>query len=1558
MTTDSKRSTDIAIIGISCRFPMAGNPDEFWQLLRDGIDCITELSEGQFKASGIDPSVLRHPSLVKKGMVLEDYDKMDASFFGLSPRDAEVMDPQHRIFLEVAWEALENAGYDAEMYNDGLIGVYGGVDGSSYLVNIYLNPEVLQSVGMFTVALHNDKDSLTTRVAYKLNLKGPAVTVQSGGSTSLIAIIQACGSLLNYQCDMALAGGSSITLPHKVGYLFNEKEPYSKDGHTRVFDADASGTIAGSGAGVVVLKRLEDALADGDHIEAVIRGFGINNDGAEKVGFTAPGMHGQAEAIAMAQAMAGVSGNDISYVEAHGTGTVMGDPIEVGALTQVFGKSTERKGYCGLGSVKTNIGHCNSAAGVAGLIKTVLSLKHKMLPPSLHFVKPNPNIDFSNSPFYVVNSLRPWDAGHGPRLAGVSSFGIGGTNGHVVLEEAPVLKKSSGSRTYHLLAFSARTATALEKMCTRLEEHLSTHRELSLADVAYTLQTGRRRFAYRKIYVLPSKLATTEQGWLQQATQASWGPQNAERKQVVFLFPGQGSQYVNMGRGLYEQEGLFRQIVDDCCTKLEPLLGLDLRELLYGEQEGASDRLKQTAIAQPALFVISYAMARLWMSWGVQPDVMIGHSIGELAAACIAGVFSLEDALTLVAARGRLMQSMPEGAMVVVHCPIEQVQSLLEKSLSVAAINTPNSCVISGSFDSITALEQTLTKQGIVYQRLVTSHAFHSAMMDPVVEPFTRECAAMHLSPPQIPFVSNITGNWISPQTATDPSYWGKHIRSTVQFSASISELLKHSSGIYIETGAGNSLCTLLYQHHSKLEGEIAFPSLPHPKDKQPDTKVIAMALGQVWMAGLNINWNEYYHKEKRMKVALPSYPFERERYWIDPSPKINESPNVRKKELRDWIYTPSWDLHSIDNHNLGMPSQNGHNGKNGNGKTNGNGSGHTNILSAGNWLILDDGSETGEALSRELLAKGNKIWRVRRGNEFVQVSDHAIVMDPSLREHYSMVFKKLLEVQFIPDRLIHMWNFSNKDPGRDISRPERFYTLIYLAQELLQQNMRQQMLLKVVACNMHSLHEQGTVDPFNSLLTGACKVIGQEFPNISCQTIDLELPSGKFTRNQVVQNILQEVILNTSDELVVYRGDKRWVRSFRPANLASPGRNSVLRKHGVYLVTGGLSGIGLVLAKYLGKRYKARLILTGRSSFPDEVNWDKWLAGHPASDSTCEKIRWFRRLQQLGAMVMIETADVTKEEDIVQLDQRIRERFGKLNGIIHSAGVAGGGIIAVKKEELAAKVMNPKVKGTLVLEKVFGGNQLDFFVLCSSLSAVMGGVGQVDYCAANNFLDGFAHQKNKRMGTRYVSINWDTWGEVGMAVTTEVPEELKQAQEEALRNGIKNAEGVELFERILSGSVPQVLVSTFDLPRRIKSMATQQMLVQQSSKKQNNGKPHSNFTRPKTSTPYEPPANDIEQKLTEIWTDLLGLEQIGVNDNFLELGGHSLLAIQLSSRLRGAFRIEFSVQSFFESPTIRAIAAMIGEQKETGKGMEPEKPSLVKLSRDKYRVENLSGKT
>ncbi|MGI2908927.1 SDR family oxidoreductase [Tolypothrix sp. VBCCA 56010] len=1517
----------IAIIGMAGRFPGAKNVDEFWQNLRDGVESISFFTDEELEASGIDPALLNDQNYVKANALLSDVEMFDASFFGFTPKEAEVMDPQHRLFLECAWEVLENAGYNSQTYN-GQIGVYAGAGLNTYLLhNLVSNRDQIESVGNYQIFISNDKDFVPTRVSYKLNLKGPSVNVSTACSTSLVAVQMGCQSLLNYQCDMVIAGGVSICLTQKAGYLYQEGMIFSPDGHCRAFDAQAQGTVSGNGVGIVLLKRLSDALADGDCIHAIIKGSAINNDGSSKVGYTAPSVEGQSAVISEAQAIAGIETETITYIEAHGTGTVLGDPIEIAALTQAFRGTTQKKGFCAIGSVKTNVGHLDAAAGVTGLIKTVLALKHKLLPPTLHFEKPNPKIDFANSPFYVNTTLREWKTDEIKRRAGVSSFGIGGTNAHVILEEAPTIESSGKSRPWQLLVLSAKTDSALDTATANLVKHLKQHPEINLADVAYTQSIGRQGFDHRRMLVCQDINEVSIALNPLDPKQVFTSFIETKARPVVFMFSGQGAQYVNMGRELYESEPIFREQVDYCSQLLKPHIGMDLRTVLYPNEEQtqqAAQYLLQTAITQPALFVIEYALAQLWIAWGVHPEAMIGHSIGEYVAATVAGVFSLDDALALVAKRGKLMQQLPQGGMLSVQLPEQQVKPLLTKELSLAASNAPSYCVVSGSLSAVEQLQQQLQEKGVACRQLHTSHAFHSQMMEPIIQPFTQLLQLVKLNPPQIPFVSNVSGTWITATEATDPNYWARHLRQPVHFNEGIAQLVQTHERILLEIGPGRTLSTFALQHQT--EKLAVLTSMRHPQEQQSDVAFLLNTLGRLWLLGVEIDWSSFYTYEQRHRIPLPTYPFERQPYWIKPNPSfaqatVSQEPLHKKPNIADWFYVPRW--------KESTPPELFQNGE-----------------LAGQklcWLVFVDAYGIGDEIAKRLEQQGQDAIAVTMGEQFTKLNDRTYAINPQQPDDYNALFQALQKQDLNPNAIAHFWSVTPNDTLLNnkldelTKSPHQFFedfqnlgfrSLLFLAQAVGEENITDPIKLMVVTSNIYDVTGQERLCPEKATVLGPCKVIPQEYPNLTCCCIDVVIPYSETPTQQLVDNLLTEFTVQTSENIVAYRGHHRWVQTFEKIhlddNIAGKTR---LKQEGVYLITGGLGGIGLVLAEYLAKTVQAKLILIGRKELPERSQWSQWLATHDSQDAVSRKLQKVLALEELGAQVQLKSADVANPEQMQAVIAQALKQFGQINGVIHAAGIAGGGVVQLKTLDTATSVLAPKVNGTLVLEEALKNINLDFFVLCSSISSILGDFGQVDYCAANAFLDVYA-QRHATTGQFTVSINWDAWQEVGMAVETAVPDQIKQGREESLKKGILPQEGVEAFGRILRIKQPQIVVSTKDLQSVIEQNNSFQLrgkelaLLSEKLATANLDKP--TYPRPNLGNNYVAARNEVEQIVAEIWQQVLGIEKVGIHDNFFDLGGNSLISIQVISQMQKELNIQIPLVSLYKSPTVSSLAEIL----------------------------------
>lgn len=1202
----------VAIIGMAGRFPGASNTNEFWENLKNGKESITYFSKDEARACGIDEQVLDDPNYVFAGGLLENVEYFDANFFGFTPREAENMDPQQRLFLECCYEALEDGGYAKNSY-DYPVGVYAGSNMSYYF--LYHLASRLGIKDDVSIAAGNDKDYLATRVSYLFNFKGPSINVQTACSTSATAIAMACEGLLNYHCDMAVAGGSGIKLPQKAGYLYKTGFIGSPDGHTRPFDENAYGTVFTSAVGTVLLKRLEDAVNDGDHIYAIIKSIAVNNDGSDKVGFTAPSREGQAEVIAAAQNLAEVSPEDISFVETHGTGTSLGDPIEVSALTNVFEQSTNRKSFCALGSVKGNIGHSISGSGVAAVIKTALALEHKQIPPTINFEVPNSKIDFENSPFYVNTKLCDWKSKGKPRIAGVSSFGFGGTNVHAVLQEAPISESSPDTGRWKLVTVSAKTENAMNNICKSLADYFKNNPKINFADAVYTLNVGRKDFEFRRAIVCKNR----------------------------------------------------------------------------------------------------------------------------------------EEAI----------------------------------------------------------------------------------------------------------------------------------------------KLLELEAGENVFTG-------MVEKNNSEIGGENEFDS---------GTKEDLVSLAKLWVNGTPIDWEIFYKDEKRLRIPLPTYPFERKKYWVAQADfkagvSASSSKSAVIKDLSDWTYITSWKSA------MAIPFE-------------------SKELAKGElWLIFADELGFGRNFGEFLKSEGVEIVEVSRGNTFNKISANQYVINAADKQDYIKLIDDIVKTGKKISKILHLWSVTGN--CKDTSRLEfmhkcqenGFYSMLYLAQALGGKNLDYRLRIAAVTDNMQYICGEQNSQPEKSTIIGPCKVIPREYTNISCQSIDIILPSESAAWGKTIKKVIAEITAETPEFIVALRGSARWIQTYEKLKIEPREETNLASNGATYLITGGLGGLGLAMANYMSKKAKSNFILTRRSPFPVREDWQSYLAEHGEDDKTTRKIRQLIEIEKNGSKVMTASVDVTDIEQMRKLKSRAEAEFGAINGIIHAAGIADNGLISDKKFETAKKVLSPKVTGTVVLDEVFKNSSLDYMVLFSSSSAVLGNAGFVDYCAANTFLDAYAQHKNNNSQNFTVAINWDEWAEVGMAAENNTKNVIK--------NKVTLKEGLTLLDRIVTAKPSsEVIVSSGDFSKMLSnirefllSSLNGRTIKEKGAKAENN--------RPEIKTPFKEPSNKEEEYIAEIWHDLLGIYPIGVDDDFFDLGGDSLLATTLISELAKSFHQTVSLQSFFENATIAQLAKMVQADSES----------------------------
>ncbi|MBU2513235.1 amino acid adenylation domain-containing protein [bacterium] len=1495
----SYQEVKIAIIGMSGRFPGASSIEELWQNLVNGVETITHFKDEELLAAGLSRDIIDQPNYVKSKGILKNADLFDSHFFGFSPKQADLTDPQHRIFLECSWEALENAGYDPARY-PGVIGVFGGTGYNSYRDGLVEFQTGLNSTGDFPVMIGNEKDFLCTRVAYKLNLKGPAVVNQSACSTSLVAVHSACQALKNNECDMALAGGVSIIGSNQEGYLFQKGGILSPDGHCRPFDALSQGTVPGQGVGLVVLKRLDDALEDRDTIHAVLTGSAVNNDGSLKAGYTAPGVDGQVKVIRAALDNAGVTPSSISYIEAHGTGTTLGDPIEIRALSKAYGVETEQRQFCALGTAKSNLGHLDVAAGITGLIKTVLSIKHKQLPPIVNYKSPNPAINFEESPFYLTDRLMDWDPGENPLRAGVSSFGIGGTNAHVIVEEPPKHEAKDCPEGWQILPVSAKTTTALKKACDNLLHFLeksSARDDCRLSDIAYTLQTGRQEFQHRCIITCKSREGAIHTLKAQEPGKITFSSTTASGRPVAFMFPGQGSQYVDMAKELYLKEPVFKREMDACFDFLLRQENLDIKSMVFpAEKEIKPARLEinETLYTQPILFSIEYALAKFWIAHGVKPQSMIGHSIGEYTAACISGVFSLDDALMLVCKRGRLIQSLPQGDMLSVRTSEEEILPLLDDRLSLAAVNTPNRCVVSGEVGAIAVLKNRLENMNRDCSILYTSHAFHSHMLDPMLEEFHEYISGLTFCAPQIPYISNVTGEWIRKEQAMDPGYWVSHLRETVRFSKGVKQLMKNPDIVFLEVGPGRVLRTLSAQNLEKAKAHVVVSSVCPPSSRHSDLEYILSSLGRLWLHGVKIDWNKLSGQDKRYKIPLPTYPFERRRHWLEarerPRPSLEKIPSIG-----DWFYLPTW-------------KQSYHKDRF---------SDKLELTYAMQWLIFIDQKGLGLEMADILRSHDQRVIEVGIGTEYRQIDSEKFEINPKKRSDFEQLVETLEGQGFMPQKIIHMWNVIGAEYwGMDYFNYLQtigLCSIIYLLQVFVQKKIKQLMQLQIVTDNAQEIQGNEPLSPGKSTLIALVNGIQQEYPQIYCQNVDVVITEVESKeKTHLIFRLIKEINSYSQDQFIAYRKENRWVQAFEKRYLEPLSQNAIqLKEGGVYIITGGLGKIGLIIAEYLAKKVRAKIALIGRSSFPSHGEWQPWRENNESSDEISVKIERLMQLERIGSRLLVLQADISDFEQTKEAVDTIEKTFGVVNGIFHAAGEIGQNTFSrIDKitPEILEKQYKPKVQGAFVLEQLFKEKPLSFVMMFSSLSTVTGGIGYTAYAAANLFLDSFARLLDRYSPIRWITVNWDGW---------------KTENNLDLHFLITPEEGEEVLNRILSQSfITQLVISTIDLFGRLNQIRSRQ--IRPSIEREPTTHTSPAITSLEQEEKYVVPRNDIEHLITKIWEEFLGIERISIHDDFFEIGGDSLMAVRLTARLEESFPGAINEKTILQESTVADLALAI----------------------------------
>jgi acyl transferase domain-containing protein/acyl carrier protein len=1534
---DRETGLEVAVIGMAGRFPQAWNIDELWENLKNGRDCISFFSDEELiEESGIDPRVLKNPNYIKAKGFIEDGEYFDAAFFGYSPTEAQLMDPQTRVFHEVVWHALEDAGYDPFAYN-GRIGVYGGSRSSlEWPFKAMFAPND-GTVDFLSTTVLSSHLTLSLRISYALNLRGPSFSFYTACSTSMVAIHLASQALLSGECDMALAGGVTIVFPKKRGYIYQEDMVLSPDGHTRSFDAKAGGLVDGNGAGVVLLKVLEDARRDRDHIYAIIKGTGINNDGNRKIGYTAPSIIGQEELMRDVYRAAEVDTESVTFVECHGSATILGDPVEVEALRRAFHKN--KGNHCALGAIKSNMGHTDCAAGVASFIKAVLALVHRQIPPSLYFDTPNPKIDFENSPFYVNTELKEWHHDEYPLHAAVNSLGLGGTNAHVILQEAPPEPEDHVSKTtreYKLLPLSAKSPTALAKTTESLAAYLKENHgnpgnpvnpgqnpSLMLADTAYTLQTGRGHFAFRQAFVCSD--AEEAVNLLANPDTAPVQPFHAGRKDasLVFMYSGQGSEYINMGRDLYLKETSFRQDIDHCFEYLTSFIGEDIKFILYPQDEQqmkeAEKRIHRLYYTQPVKFIFEYAYSRLLMRWGLKPHALIGYSFGEYIVACLAGVFSMEDGLKVLLKRGEIMEKGFHGGMMTVSLPEAELAPLLPPGSFIGGVNTDELCLVSGEAEAIDALEKELEKRKVDMLRYRPTFPGHCPLVEPMLDELLGELEKITFNKPKIPIVCGLTGTWMTVEDATDPSYFTRQLREPVRFADMLKTLFENPDTIFLEVGPGTTLVNFVrYYKESGKQPDIQYATMVrHHKDPAADDYFLMNRLALLWSFGKEIDWNAFYGSEKRRRVSLPGYPFERQKYWIDFDPFKEAGRGIGSRRgkspfVKDWFYVPSW-----KNSLLSTPVPDAQDLK----KT---------------WLVFLDMENWGDALVKELKKNERPVITVQQGETFEKIGGSQYRLNLRDNDHYNRLFKELSFSGNVPVTIIHMGNLCHKAPGlsllewNEIVRDTGYHSLIYMAQAIGEQGISVDIQVEVVTDGMQSTAGESLDYPEKAAVLGPVKNIPQEYPNIKCRSIDVKLPEpGSENEKLLIHQLTSEFLIPQSyNQVIAFRGPHRLVQYFEPAPLEEFNNVApIFRENGVYLIVGGLGGVGRVIAQALAKTRKAKLILTSRYGLPPKNQWEEYLQKADSEDKTARRIRDIMEMENLGGEVMVVAVDASDAVVMEETVEKAKKRFGPINGVINSAFVVDGTVIPQRTREISEAVFAPKINGTIILHNLFEKQDpLDFFVICSSMAGIFAPVGQVAYTAASAFQDAFAYYRRTRTpaSTYNVSINWCGWAETEALLNAikNLTIDIEVDIEKQVQNAMTNQEGLDAFNRIMTTHAPQVLVSTIEISTLLEHLNTSETSLRFQEKLAVDAKTSKILLkRPQLKSDYIEPRNETEKAIAHIWQTLFGFETVGVRDDFFELGGDSLKAMTVSSKIQKELSVKIPIAVFFSSPTIEELA-------------------------------------
>ena len=1518
---------EIAIIGMSGAFSGVNSVSEYWQLIKNGNEGIRFYSREECEKLGVDISFLEDPGYIPVAGQVKDIELFDPLFWDISPNEAKLMDPQIRKFIEHCWYVLESSGY-IHQRKDLNIGVFAGSGSNSYFYNNVLNGEKASEINMWEALTSNSKDALATKASYMLGLSGPANSINTACSTGLVSVVEGCKSLQFGACDMALAGGVSLSMPNEIGYTYQEGMISSKDGHCRTFDENASGTTGGSGVGVVLLKRLEDAVKDSDNIIGVIKGYATNNDGDRKTGYMAPSVTGQAECILNAQKMAGVSSAEIDYVECHGTGTNLGDPIEVQALKEAFEfnslKGVKPKGKTVLGAVKANIGHTDSAAGTAGLIKTCLMLQNNIIPGQPNFNTPNTKLNLDQTNFEVSKANKEWlPSPDKQRIAGVSSFGIGGTNAHVIIVDyipesnskenaiKPLSKKENNEALNYVIPISAKSKESLELYKQQLIKYLTDANKssLSIKDIAYSLQEKREHFNYRR-----ACCARDVDELIQELNQnSSIERVNTEVKnKTVFMFPGQGSQYPGMAKELYDNDQFFRTTIDKLISLANPDLDVDLFDVLFPREGHIQYDINETRWAQVSLFIIEYALAKYLENLGIEAGAYIGHSVGEYVAATLSGVFTLEDAIKIVIARGKLMHTMQLGSMLAINAKEETICTIVEAhKCEVAAINSIDDIVVSGNDAAINALKADLDKQSIPCLVLNTSHAYHSKMMQGAASEFEKVFSGIKLNKPGKIFISNLTGEKAKEEVITI-SYWSKQLRNTVQFAKGIHNMAERFNNkiSFIEVGPGRGLGSFVTKYKNandrkNIQSLHLLPSLKESSQTFKKLKNKEDIIAKLWTSGIIEKPNDIkLFKQANTLTGLPTYQFNYKKCWLEPNKENDLNAQLKILPKEKWFYTPIWS--AITNLN----------------KT----SNKERVFKNALVFIRKDQLKT---FDFTLLAKDIHFIVLDTKEIQTEKNGNSTLLFANMRsEHdFNKIAEQLKNNNIKYDLIIHASSVDNKTQLEN-ALSYSFYSLFLIRQYLLNVNHLKKLL--VLTNGLAQITNEDAIDPSNGTLVGAIRNINHEYPNIDARAIDIGRDKNDI--EPFINQVVNDKLYKKSEELLAIRFGKLWKESFERID-NSFSKHNLIEEGDVILMTGGLGGIALSVAKYISDKHQVTFILVSRNDIFKDVN---------PTDYTKQKIAIIEEIKATGSTVDIQTFDISDIQQVIELKDKIEEKYKCVHGIIHTAGVKPLTIDKYSLENVK-NAFKGKVYGVYNIINNINLSKAKYIVSTSSLASIMGDVNRIDYCASNSYLDYLSVDKVAFKNIKTLSINWPGWSDIGMMKESSIDIGEKMGQLQGLQkllhlNSVMQSDGAKIFYHLINQSnYDQIILSKlniYDLKNKL--WVKQPTFIQDIQFSINNG----SFTT-------------TEFKIAQIWNQVLGTEEIGIHSNFFELGGNSLLATQVISKIRTEFDIELPLKTLFEKPDLESFSKIIENAKSES---EIDKIGIVK-SEDLFKEWDISGK-